>query len=75
MHEVRADGAAIDPASFFGGWTGEMIELGLLEGAEETQRVEIGFEVPRAAESVEDELTVSVRGAIQGGFLGCSRQL
>src|SRR4029077_9910362 len=52
MHEFGADGAAIDAAGFYGGFAGEAFEVGLLEGAEKAERVEIGFEVAPAAEGV-----------------------
>ncbi len=58
MHEFGADGAAIDAAGFLGGFAGEALEVGLLEGAEKAERIEIGFEVAPAAEGVEDALTL-----------------
>ncbi len=67
VHEFRADGAAVDAARFFGGFTGEVCKVRLLERAEEAERVEISLEIAPAAKGVEDPLAVVGVGRFFGG--------
>ena len=61
VHEVRADGAAINGARCVGIGTGK-IEVGIFSGFEKTERIEIGFEVAPAAESFKDAFAIGGRG-------------
>ncbi len=78
VHEIGTDGSAVDAACFLGGFSGERIQFGLLQRFEQPKRIERGFQIAPAAESVEDAFELFVTDAFPEaacrGFLGRLRK-
>jgi len=58
VHELGADSAAVDFASFVGAGASQVVELGIFEGLEQAEGVEVSLEISPAAEGFEDALAV-----------------
>ncbi len=57
MHEVGADGAAVDLARF-GGDRAADLQVGIFQRLEDAEWIEIGFEISPAAKCVENALAL-----------------
>ena len=61
MHELRAHGAAIDPARFIREFAFDP-QAGMGNGRQKSQRIEIGFQVPVMTKRLEHALPFAIRG-------------
>ena len=63
MHELGADGSAIDPAGFLGEFTFDT-QFGMRDVRQETQRIKISFEISPVAERLKNAVAIAV-GSVQ----------
>ncbi len=73
MHELRSDGAAIDTARLLSEFAVDR-QLGVGNGAEEAERIEVGFQVSPAAKCIEHAFALSV-GCVQYSAGGSGNSL
>ncbi len=67
VHEVCADCAAINAASFFGSLAGQPFQIRLREWPEKAERIKLGFVVTPAAKRVKDALAIIKNSRFFGG--------
>ena len=71
MHEIGADGIAVDTTGLLGGFAGQCFQVRMLQRLEQAERVERCFQIAPAAEGVEHAFALFVAGCFRGADSVC----